>query len=88
MELPESEYDTIAGLMMERLGRIPLPGEHPCVEIGRLALTVEGVEERRIARIFIEKRSLPDEDLEEEAPKKEKQEKQEKNREKKPSDED
>ena len=88
VELPESEYDTIAGLMMERLGRIPLPGEHPCVEIGRLTLTVEGVEERRIARIFIEKRSLPDEDLEEEAPKKEKQEKQEKNREKKPSDED
>lgn len=63
VEIPESDYDTIAGLMMERLGRIPSEGEHPTADIGRLHLTVEAVEERRISRILIEKEPLPPEEL-------------------------
>ena len=57
--LPETDYDTIAGLMMERLGRIPTQGEHPSVQIPPLTLTVGTVEERRIAKIFIEKQLPP-----------------------------
>lgn len=66
VELPESEYDTIAGLMMERLGRVPAASEHPTVKIGRLNLTVLEVEERRISRVFIEREPLPPEDMDDE----------------------
>lgn len=64
VELPETEYDTIAGLMMERLGRVPSPGEHPSVTIPPLTLTVGAVSDRRITKIFIEKKvpaPLPEE---------------------------
>ena len=56
VELPETEYDTIAGLVMERLGRIPSPGEHPSVSIPPLTLTVGAVSDRRITKILIEKK--------------------------------
>ncbi len=55
VELPEGDYDTIAGLMMEQLGSIPKPNEHPHVKIDSLTLTVAEMEDRRIARIMIEK---------------------------------
>lgn len=56
VELPETEYDTIAGLMMERLGRVPSPDEHPSVTIPPLTLTVGAVSDRRITKILIEKK--------------------------------
>ena len=69
VDLPETEYDTIAGLMMERLGRIPNDGEHPCVVIPPLTLTVGAVADRRITKILIEKKlPLPAEEQEEEKP--------------------
>ena len=55
VQLPEGDYDTIAGLVMEHLGRIPKPGEHPHVKVKNLAMTVEEMDDRRIARITIEK---------------------------------
>ena len=60
VELPEGDYDTIAGLVVEMLGRIPKPGEHPSVQIENLTLTVQEVEERRIAKILIEVLPKPD----------------------------
>jgi len=59
VDLPEGDYDTIAGLVVEMLGRIPYPNEHPSVMIENLTLTVEVVEDRRIAQILIEKRLEP-----------------------------
>ncbi|QAT51069.1 HlyC/CorC family transporter [Caproiciproducens sp. NJN-50] len=55
VDLPEGDYDTVAGLMMERLGRLPRENEHPQVKLDGLTLTVAAMEERRIARILIEK---------------------------------
>lgn len=66
VELPESDYDTIAGLMMEHLGKIPSEGEHPTIAVGRLQLTAEAVEDRRIARMLIEKQPLSSKQAEEE----------------------
>ena len=60
VELPEGDYDTIAGLVVEMLGRIPKPGEHPSVQIENLTLTVQEVEDRRIAKILIEVLPEPD----------------------------
>lgn len=54
VELPEGDYDTIAGLIMERLGRVPKPNEHPHVRVKGLTLTVAEMEDRRIARVLIE----------------------------------
>lgn len=53
--LPEGDYDTIAGLLMENLDRIPKPTEHPSIQFDCLTFTVLAVEERRIAKILIEK---------------------------------
>ena len=58
VELPEGEYDTIAGLMMEQLGRIPKPNEHPHIKVKNLTLTVAEMDDRRIARIMIEKEPI------------------------------
>ena len=59
VQLPEGDYDTVAGLVMEHLGRIPKPGEHPRVKIKNLTMTVEEMDDRRIARITIEKEPAP-----------------------------
>lgn len=55
VQLPEGDYDTIAGLMIKMLGRIPKPNEHPRVKIKNLTLTVDEMDDRRIARITIVK---------------------------------
>ena len=59
VDLPEGDYDTIAGLVVEMLGRIPKPGEHPCVHVANLSLTVQEVEENRIAKLLIVKETPP-----------------------------
>ena len=52
-ELPEGDYDTLAGLLVSELGYIPKKTDHPTVTIGRVSLTVEEVDERRISRVLI-----------------------------------
>lgn len=60
-DLPEGEYDTLAGLIIDKLGRIPSENEHPSVEIGDFVFTVEHVEEKRIEKVRAErkKRTIP-----------------------------
>lgn len=55
IDLPEGDYDTVAGLVVDRLGRIPKPTEHPSITVENLTFTVEHVEDRRIAKILIVK---------------------------------
>lgn len=64
VEMPEGDYDTIAGLMVEMLGRIPKPGEHPSVNVEHVRFTVDEVEDRRISRIMVVKEQVPDEENE------------------------
>lgn len=52
-ELPTGDYDTIAGLIVNRLGRIPNNGEHPEIKIENITFSVETVEDLRIAKVFI-----------------------------------
>jgi len=53
LNLPEDEeYDTIAGLMMTHLGRVPHVGES--LVIANVRLTVLEGDRRRIRRIFLE----------------------------------
>lgn len=60
--LPEGDYDTVAGFMLDRLGRIPAGDEHPSVEYGRLTLTVASMDDRAIDRVHIEAAPPPPEE--------------------------
>lgn len=55
ISLPQGNYDTIAGLIVENLERIPKPGESPSVIIGNIKFTVQAVDEHRITKVLVEK---------------------------------
>lgn len=57
-ELPEGDYDTLAGLVTELLGRIPKEGERPQVHVAGLTVTVLKVEDQRLSRLLIVKDPL------------------------------
>ena len=60
VELPEREYDTVAGFIMDRLGRIPQEDEHPTVVYQNVTFTVREVVERRIEKVHVEVTPLPE----------------------------
>jgi CBS domain containing-hemolysin-like protein len=53
LDLPagRADYETVAGLILQLLGRIPLPGER--VDVPGATLTVERMDGRRIDRIGV-----------------------------------
>ena len=55
VELPEGDYDTIAGLVTELLGRIPKEGERPQVQVAGLTVTVLKIEDQRLSRLLLVK---------------------------------
>ncbi len=52
----DEENDTIAGVILDKLGYIPKNSEHPSIDIGKTRFTVQEVENRRIAKVIIVKR--------------------------------
>ena len=56
-EIPPAEYDTVAGLVSEKLGRIPKPGE-VAHEAG-LSFTVEEADRRKIHRVRVRREAAP-----------------------------
>lgn len=59
VQLPEGDYDTVGGMLLENLGHIPKENEHPMVPIAGYSFTVEKIEERRIAKVRVEKLPEP-----------------------------
>ncbi len=55
LDLQDPDYDTIAGYMLGKLGRIPRAGD--TVEAGGVRLQVEGMDGMRIARILLTRSS-------------------------------
>lgn len=51
--LPDSDYDTISGFILEHLGRIPANNEHPSITINNTNFTVDKIVDRKIAKISI-----------------------------------
>lgn len=84
VELPEGDYDTIAGFIVTSLERIPHEGEHPVVTFGPATFTVERVEDRRISKIMIlvDREEPQPEEEEEESGKKDKYKEKSKDRDK------
>ena len=62
VKLPEGEYDTVAGFIMDRLGRIPGEDEHPEITYENVVFTVQKVEDRRIDLVHIEVTPPPPEE--------------------------
>ncbi len=52
----ETDSETIAGLILDKIGRIPKKGEHPSIIVNDLMITVDKIEDRRISSVIIEKR--------------------------------
>ena len=61
IEIPEGDYDTLAGYIVSTLGRIPTENEHPTVRFDDYAFTVEQVTDRRISRVHVVKTDGNDE---------------------------
>ena len=47
----ETDFDTVGGLIIDRLGRIPAAGEDVTLEYGGLEFTVLEVEDRRVGKV-------------------------------------
>ena len=68
IELTDDEYDTIAGLVISQLDRVPEETEHPVVNYKNLRIKVLKVEENAIAKVLIHINPVedPEEDSKEE----------------------
>ena len=66
IDMPEdADYDTLGGLIMDILGRIPEENEHPVIVYNNVEFTVVLVEEHRIAKVHAKKLPKPEPDEEE-----------------------
>ena len=65
IEIPEGNYDTISGYLIEQLGRIPGNKEKPLIETPTAVYKIEKVKDQRIIKIRATKiEVLPEEDVE------------------------
>ena len=64
-ELPEGDYDTVAGFVLDQLGHIPEEGEEAAVQFENLTFTVTEMDDLRIENIIVKRN--PEEDTESEA---------------------
>ena len=53
-QIPEGDYDTIAGFIISQLGYLPKNGDMDTVELENLKFTVIEVEDKRIAKVRID----------------------------------
>lgn len=72
VEIPEGEYDTLSGYLIEELGRIPSDDENPIIETEKVTYKIEEYEDRRIVwvkacRNNIEKQDEENDDKDKEA---------------------
>lgn len=56
IEIPEGDYDTLAGYIVSTLGKIPTEDEHPTIQFEGYDFTVEQVTDRRVSRVHVERR--------------------------------
>jgi len=51
IEIPEGEYDTLSGYLIELLGRIPEDNEKPVIETNKVTYKIEEYEDKRIIKV-------------------------------------
>lgn len=69
-DIPEGDYDTLSGYLIELLGRIPEDGENPEIETPKVTYKIEDYEDRRILWVKACKTNIvePEDDEEDEEP--------------------
>lgn len=65
VEFPEGDYDTVGGLLLSELGRIPTGDERAEVTVANVRFTVISVENLRISKVLITKLPEPEAEQEE-----------------------
>ena len=53
IELPEGDYETLSGYLLDKLGRLPKENEHPVIEDEKLTYRIEEYEDKRIQWVKI-----------------------------------
>ena len=53
VEIPEGDYETLSGYLIDKLGRIPDENEHPIIEDEKLTYKVEEIEDKRIKYVKV-----------------------------------
>ena len=48
IDIPEGDYDTLSGYLLEKLGRVPEDNEKPTIETKQVVYKIEEYEEKRI----------------------------------------
>ena len=51
INIPEGDYDTLSGYLIEELGRIPQDSEKPVIETEKVTYKIEEYEDKRIVRV-------------------------------------
>ena len=64
VKLPEGDYETLSGYLMEKLGRLPEEQEHPVVEDDKLTYKIEEIDDKRIkwVKVCKNQQELPKEE--------------------------
>ena len=75
VQIPEGDYDTLAGFLISRLGYLPKDGEMNEVDYENLHFTILNVEDRRIGKVKVE--ITPRDAQEDDTEKKERRERKE-----------
>jgi CBS domain containing-hemolysin-like protein len=58
LDLGERDFDTVGGLVVSRLGRVPAAGE--TLELGDLRIEIRKVERHRIRQVRVRRSGAPD----------------------------
>ena len=64
-ELPEGDYDTVAGFVLDQLGHIPEEGEDAAVQFENLTFTVQAMDDLRIENILVKRNPVEEPEAEE-----------------------
>ena len=56
ISIPEGDYETLSGYLIEKLGRLPEEDEHPIIEDEKLTYSIEKYEDKRIQWVKITKK--------------------------------
>jgi len=58
IELVDGSYETVAGFIIDQLGRMPLVGD--TIEVGDATLSVAELDGRRISQVMVERHDAPE----------------------------